>query len=129
MTHRANYALLPILEHLGPTEDSLSVDWAEFVGERTTRHEFTVPVADVRDVYVELQVYEVGDFGHEIVLNGDPLTGFDIPPGDGWQYWMDSLGEASLQTGTNSLQILRDRSGDDAFAVGNAVVNWRDPVG
>lgn len=126
--YRANYALVPVLEHLGPTPDSLDVEWAEFVGDGTTVHEFTVATDDATDAYVELQVYDVGEYGHEILLDGDPLSGFDIPPAAGWQYWLDSLGEQRLRRGTNTLEIRRDASGDDAFAVGNVVVNWREPV-
>jgi hypothetical protein len=125
--YRANYALLQVLEHLGPTSDSLGVEWAEFVGDRSTSHEFTVAGSDAVDAYLELQVYDVGDFDHEILLNDEPLAGFDIPPAEGWQYWMDSLAEREL-TGTNTLRVRRNRSSDDAFAVGNVVVNWREPV-
>ena len=80
------------------------------------------------DVYVELQAYDVGAFGHEILLNGDPLTGFDVPPAEGWQYWMDAVTEQELRTGENTLRIRRDTDTDDAFAVGNVVVNWREPA-
>lgn len=124
---RANYALLPVLEHLGPAPDSLDVQWADFVGDRSTRREFTVPGADATDVYLELQVFDVGEYGHEIMLNDEPLAGFDIPPADGWQYWMDSLSEQTLSE-TNTLSIRRDATTTDAFAVGNVVVNWREPV-
>ncbi|MFB6184718.1 MAG: hypothetical protein ABEI96_09210 [Haloarculaceae archaeon] len=126
-TYRANYALLPVLEHLGPAADSLDVEWAEFVGNRSSGHEFTVSAADAKDAYVELQAYDVGEFGHEIVLDGEPLPGFDLPPGDGWQYWMDSIGDREL-AGTHTLHVRRDTTGEDAFAVGNVVVNWREPV-
>jgi hypothetical protein len=42
--YRANYALLPILEHLGPAADSLDVSWADCAGDRSSTLEFTVPV-------------------------------------------------------------------------------------
>jgi hypothetical protein len=127
-TRRANYALLPFLEHLGPTADGLDVPWAEFVGNRSSRRTFTVLSADVTDPYLELQVYDVGTFGHEILVNDEPLTGFDLPPGDGWQYWMDGITDLELQAGENAVQIRRDERSDDAFAVGNVVVNWKEPV-
>jgi hypothetical protein len=125
--YRANYALLPILEHLGPAADSLDVEWADFTGDHSSTQGFTVPVAEPVDAYLELQAFDVGEFGHEIVLDGEPLSGFDLPPADGWQYWMDSLAGRDL-SGTNTLRIRRDTSGDDAFAVGNVVVNWREPL-
>lgn len=126
--YRANYARLPVLEHLGPSDDSLDVPWATFAGDRSTPCEFVVPTADAVDAYVELQVYDVGAFGHEILLNGDPLSGFDVPPGEGWQFWMDVVTERDLRKGENAVRIRRDASSDDAFAVGNLVVHWREPV-
>lgn len=127
--YRANYALLPVLEHLGPTADTLAISWAEFTGDSSSRHEFTIPTDGVADPYVELQAYEVGTYGHEIVVNGEPLSGFDIPPGDGWQYWLDTITERDLQSGANTIKIRRDSSTTDAFAIGNVVVHWKEPVG
>ena len=124
--YRANYALCSINEYLGPDEGSLDLSWATFGGNRTSEYEFSVPVEDVTDVYVELQAYDVGAFGHEIVLNGEALGGFDIPPGSGWQYWMDSPAEMPLQAGENTLCIRRDEDSRDAFAIGTVVVNWKE---
>ena len=126
-TRRANYALVTVLEQLGPSADALDVPWADFAGDRSSVGEFTAP-AGATDVYVELQAYDVGAFGHEILLNGDPLTGFDVPPAEGWQYWMDAVTEQELRAGENTLRIRRDTDTDDAFAVGNVVVNWREPA-
>lgn len=127
-TYRANYALCSVLEHLGPSDDSLDVPWAEFAGDRSSAYEFTVPTDAATDVYVELQAYDVESFGHEILLNGDPLTGFDLPPGEGWQYWMDRATGTSLREGENTFRIRRDTETRDAFAVGTVVVNWKEPV-
>ena len=125
---RANYALLEVLEHLGPSKESLKVEWAEFSGDHSTPHEFTVPTGEATDTYLEVQVYDVGTFGHDIRLNGESLSGFDIPPGDGWQYWMDAVPGQHLRAEENTLQIRRETASEDAFAVGNVVVNWREPV-
>ena len=127
MAHRANYALVTVLEQLGPSADALDVPWAEFAGDSSEVYEFDVPAGST-DAYLEIQAYDVGTFGHEIVLNGQPLSGFDVPPAEGWQYWMDVVTEQELQTGRNTLQIRRDTSSRDAFAVGNVVVNWKEPV-
>ena len=126
--HRADYALLPILERLGPNENALDVPWATFAGDRTSEHGFTVPTDEATDVYVELQAYDVGTYGHEILLNGEPLSGFDVPPAEGWQYWMDAAPESGLREGENALRLRRDASTDDSFAVGNVIVHWREPV-
>ena len=127
MAHRANYALVTVLEQFGPAADALDVPWAEFAGDDSEVYEFEVP-AEATDAYLELQAYDVGTFGHEIVLNGEPLSGFDVPPAEGWQYWMDAVTEQELRAGTNTLQIQRDTASEDAYAVGNVVVNWKEPV-
>lgn len=127
-TRRANYAVFSVLEYLAPSESALDVPWAEFAGNRSSPQEFTVPTDDATDVYVELQAYDVDAFGHEILLNGEPLTGFDIPPGDGWQYWMDRATETELLEGENTFRVERDADTKDAFAIGAVVVNWKEPV-
>ena len=93
---RANYALLTVQEHLGDSSNGLDVSWAEFVGNhRSSEFEFTVLTESVVDPYPALQVFDVSAYDHEILVNGDALTGFDIPSGAGWQFWMDPI------TGTN----------------------------
>lgn len=126
--YRANYALLRFMEHLGEDANHLDVDWAEFVGDRSSERTFDVPVADPADAYLELQVYDVGEWDHEIRLNGEAVSGFDIPKEPGWQYWMDALSGTSLRAGENTLRIHRDTATMDSFVVGNVVVNWREPV-
>lgn len=126
--YRANYTLVDFQEHLGTDADALNVPWAEFAGNRSSAHEFVVPTADPRDAYLELQAYDVGEYGHDILLNGESLTGFDIPPDNGWQYWMDSVTGASLREGENTLRVLRDPESTDEFVVGSVTVHWREPV-
>jgi hypothetical protein len=126
--YRANYAVVSVLEHLGPSPETLGIPWAEFTGDRSSRQEFTVPVADVVDPYIELQAYDVSEYGHEILVNDEPLSGFDIPPADGWQYWFDAVTDQELQSGTNTVEVRRDTSTTDAFAVGTLVVHWKEPV-
>jgi hypothetical protein len=127
MARRANYALVTVLEQLGPSAEALDVPWADYAGDESAVYEFDAP-AGATDAYLEVQAYDVGTFGHEIVLNGQPLSGFDVPPAEGWQYWMDVVTEQELQAGTNTLRVRRDTTTRDAFAVGNVVVNWREPV-
>ncbi|MFB6087479.1 MAG: hypothetical protein ABEJ85_03070 [Haloarculaceae archaeon] len=125
---RANYALVPFQDHLGRNEESLGVPWADFVGDETPTYEFEVPAADPADAYVELQAYDVGEYGHDICVNGTPLTGFDIPPADGWQYWMDTMSGVDLTESENTIRIERDTSTADAFVVGVVTVHWRERV-
>ncbi|MBX0296083.1 DUF7383 domain-containing protein [Haloarcula nitratireducens] len=128
MSHRANYARCTFLQHLGPSEDSLDVPWAEFSGDSTDRVTFDVPTDAPSEPYVEMQVYDVSEFGHEIRLNGESLSGFDIAPGEGWNYWMDTISTDHLRLGENTLQFRRDVDTDDAFVVGTAIVHWKEPV-
>jgi len=126
--YRANYATVEFQTHLGQNEESLAVPWAEFVGDATDPHTFTVPTDEAVDPYLELQAYDVEEFGHEIRVNGTSLSGFDIPPAEGGQHWMDTLAGSSLVAGENRIRIERDTSTTDAFVVGVAVVHWREPV-
>ena len=127
MSHRANYALCYFGELLGPHESALDVPWAEFAGNRTTKVTFEIP-AEPTDPYLELQAYEVGAFGHEILVNDQSLSGFDIPPADGWQQWMDAITGVDLRVGENTLQVVRDSDSEDSFVVGNVVVHWKEAV-
>jgi len=125
---RANYATVFVGAALGPEEGGLDLEWAADVGDATDDFEFAVPTGEAADAYVGLQAFDVGTYGHEILVNGESLTGFDIPPNDGWQYWVDTLSGARLAEGTNTLRIERDRSTMDAFAVGTVTVHWKEPV-
>lgn len=125
---RANYATVSVQELLGPSADALDVSWATFAGDRSSSFGFEVPTGDAREPYLQLQAFDVGEYGHDILLNGESLTGFDIPPGEGWQHWMDTITGPSLREGRNTLRIERDTTGDDAFVVGTVVVHWREPV-
>ena len=126
---RANYALLTVQEHLGDSSDGLDVSWAEFVGNhRSSEFEFTVPTESVVDPYLALQVFDVSAYDHEIRVNDDALTGFDIPPADGWQYWMDSITVANLVEDTNTLRFVRDASTGDDFVIGTVTVHWKEPA-
>lgn len=127
MDYRANYALLHVGEHLGPDESGLDVPWATFAGDRSSELAFEVP-AEPHEPYLELQAYEVGTFDHEILVNGEPMSGFDLPPAEGWQYWMDSITGAELTVGENTLRVAREGTTDDNFVVGNVVVHWKEAV-
>jgi hypothetical protein len=128
VSHRANYATLYMGVQLAPEGRALDLDWASNVGDVTDAYEFEVPSDEPRDAYVGLQAFDVGDYGHEIEVNGEALSGFDIPPNDGWQYWMDTLTGTELHGGTNTVRIRRDAESRDAFAVGTITVHWKEPV-
>ena len=125
MPPHTDYALVTFLEHLGEDQDELDREGVDFVGDASTLHTFEVTTTNPLDAYFEIQLYDVGTFGHELLVNGEPLTGFDLPPSDGWQLWMDTVTGAMLQQGENTVQIVRDGESDDEFAIGNVIVHWR----
>lgn len=127
--HRANYATIYMGVQLSPEGRELGLDWAAFVGDETDTYEFSVPTAEPAEGLLGVQAFDVGEYGHEIYVNGTPLAGFDIPPSDGWQYWVDTITGADLREGTNTLRIRRDADTGDSFAVGNVFVHWKEPAG
>jgi hypothetical protein len=126
--YRSNYALVEFGELLAEQETALDVPWADFVGDESSERSFEVPVGGVVDGYVTVQALDVDAYGHQILVNGDSLSGFDLPPSSGWQCWMDVLSDASLREGENTIQFRRDPDTPDAFAVGTVRVTWREPV-
>ena len=127
---RANYATMYVGAQLAPETRKLDLDWADDVGDETAALEFDVPTADPTDGYVGIQAFDVGEYGHEILINNNPINNFDIPPNEGWQYWVDTFGDAvSLSEGRNSVRIVRDEETTDAFAVGTVTIHWKEPDG
>ncbi|MFD1513092.1 DUF7383 domain-containing protein [Halomarina rubra] len=126
--YRSNYALLEFGELLADREGALDVPWAEFVGDESTEHSFEVPVDGAIDGYVTIQALDVDSYDHEVLVNGESLSGFDIPPASGWQCWMDVITGATLREGTNTIQVRRDTDTRDAFVLGTVRVTWREPV-
>jgi hypothetical protein len=125
---RANYATVYLGVQLGPEGYSLDLDWASAAGDETEAYEFAVPTSDPVEGLLGVQAFDVGEYGHEIHVNDETLGGFDIPPADGWQYWTDTITEAQLREGTNTLRVVRDTDTHDAFAVGNVFVHWKEPL-
>ena len=128
MTHRASYTTLDVRAQLAPAGEELDLDWAASVGDATAVYEFEIGASEPTDGLVGIQAFDVGDYGHEIEVNGVPLSGFDIPPGDGWRYWVDTVSDGTLREGINTLRVRRNADADDAFAVGTVVVHWKAPV-
>jgi len=126
--YRANYAMVSLQEHLGPDREALDVPWATFSRDKTDVHTFEVPTDDPVEPYVQMQVYDVESYDHELLVNGTALSGFDMPAEHGWQYWMDTITDGRLREGENTLQFRRDTDTDDSFVVGTLTVNWKEPV-
>lgn len=128
MSFRANYATVYVGAHLGPDGRTLDLEWADDAGDETNPLEFEVPTDETREAYVGIQAFDVGEYGHEILFNDRAQSGFDIPPNEGWQYWVDTLTGTELRAGTNTVRIARDTDTDDAFAVGTLTVHWKEPL-
>lgn len=128
MGRRSNHALLYLGAHLGSAKTELAVDGMRFVGDETDDHTFHVPTDDAADAYITMQAFDVDVYGHEIRINGEPLSGFDLPPSSGWQHWMDRVSGTELVAGENTLKIARDPDSRDSFAVGTVVVHWTEPA-
>ena len=128
MHFRANYATVYLGAQLGPEQPRLDLDWATDAGDATETFEFEVTTADPQDAYVGLQAFDVGEYGHEIQINEASLSGFDIPPSDGWQYWVDTITGTSLHEGTNTVRVVRDADTSDSFAIGTVTIHWKEPI-
>lgn len=128
MQTRANYTTVYVGAQLAPEDRTLDLDWTTDAGDATAEFPFTVPTGDPTEAYLGLQAFDVAEYGHEILVNGTPLSGFDIPPSEGWQYWVDTIVGATLEEGTNTIQFCRDTDTDDAFAVGTVTIHWKEPV-
>ena len=124
----ANYATVYVGAELGPADRGLGLDWATDAGDATDEFEFSVSAADPQDAYLGLQAFDVAEYGHEIEVNGVSLSGFDVPPAEGWQYWVDTITNVELCEGTNTLRIRRDTSTRDSFAVGTVTIHWKEPL-
>ena len=124
---RANYATVYVGAQLSADGRELNLDWATDAGDETDAFEFEVPTDSPTDAYIGLQAFDVGEYGHEIEVNGTALNGFDIPPNDGWQYWVDTLSGVELSMGTNTIRIRRDADSTDSFAVGTVTIHWKEP--
>jgi hypothetical protein len=93
---------------------------------------FTVELSSgqrvVDDGYLLITVRSVDLESHEIKINGEKLSGFDIPkpPGnsDAWFTYMDRIQPGLLHSGMNTIQIIR--VGNDDFVIKDLVVHWRE---
>lgn len=91
--------------------------------------ELNVPLeAIVDDGFLLITVRSVDSASHTIQINGQNLSGFDIPlppaNSDAWLTYMDRIQPNVLHVGTNNIQITR--VGNDDFVVKDLVVNWRE---
>lgn len=124
---KANFEIIKFSEHLGNNAGDIDAPWAAFVGNQTTQKQFQVPGKPIGAAYLVLQVYDVQNLGHRIVVNGKDLPGFDIArtTANRWQIFMDIIPSGFLKQGGNSIQIFRAGGGDNIL-IGSVVVNWKE---
>ena len=123
---RADFNFFTINAHLGDKVGDLNVPWATFYGNQTPVMYFHIEGVPTDDAYLLMQAFDVHSGGHRVLINGQDLSGFDIPPEpNGWQTWMDAIDRSLLHQGINTLQIKR-ASGGDNFVIANVAVHWRE---
>lgn len=98
----------------------------------TWKRDFPVQLSSGQAVfetgYLLITVRSVDLESHEIQINDQNLSGFDIPlpPGNSnaWLTYMDRIQPNVLKGGSNNIQITR--VGNDDFVVKDIVVHWRE---
>jgi len=127
MALRSDFRLVVFNEHLGDKAGDIKAGWANFVGNQTTIRNFYIDGYPTNEAYLILQAYDIHKSGHKILINGQDLGGFDIPPDPGkWQTWMDRIDTTKLKKGNNTIQIVRDASTGDNFIVCMVIIHWRE---
>ena len=86
--------------------------------------EFPIEGNPIDDAYLLITAHGVTFQTHQISINNQELPGFDMPLSDGWQTWMDHIPAGLLQSGTNSISVVR--AGNDDFTTKDIVVHWRE---
>ena len=87
--------------------------------------EFPIEGTPIDDGYLLITAHNVTFQDHQISINNEQLSGFDIAMhSSGWQTWMDRIPSGVLQSGTNSITLVR--IGNDDFSTKDIVVHWRE---
>ena len=86
--------------------------------------EFPIEGTPIDDAYLIITAHNVTFQTHQIFINNQELPGFDMPLNNGWQTWMDHIPAGFLQSGTNSISVVR--AGNDDFTTKDIVVHWRE---
>ena len=109
---RSDFNWMPFTHDFTALEPSLSVD-------------FPIEGTPIDDGYLLITAHNVSWQTHQIYINSQELSGWDIPiHSSGWQTWMDRIPSGVLQSGTNSIMVVR--AADDDFTTKDIVVHWRE---
>ncbi|UCF07514.1 MAG: hypothetical protein JSW28_07650 [Thermoplasmata archaeon] len=123
---RANFEIVIFNEQIGEKEGVLDALWYEFVGSQTSIKHFQVPGVPTGLAYIMIQVFDVQNKGHRIIINGEDLPGEDIirTKANRWQDVTDIIPAGVLQQGDNTIRI-KASSGDNIL-IGAAMIHWKE---
>ena len=108
---RADFNWLPFTHDFTENDPTLTV-------------QFPIEGTPIDDGYLLIAAHNVTFQTHQISINNQELPGFDMPLHSGWQTWMDHIPAGVLQSGINSITIVR--MGNDDFTTKDIVVHWRE---
>ena len=108
---RADFNWLPFTHDFTENDPTLTV-------------QFPIEGTPIDDAYLIITAHNVTFQTHQISINNQELPGFDMPLNNGWQTWMDHIPAGFLQSGTNSISVVR--AGNDDFTTKDIVVHWRE---
>jgi hypothetical protein len=124
---KANFEIIVFNEQIGGKEALLEANWYPFVGNQTSMKNFDIPGDPTGLGYIILQVFDVQNMGHKIIINGEDLPGEDIirTSANRWQDVTDIIPPGLLKQGNNTIQI-RSVGSVDNILVGAAMINWKE---
>jgi len=104
-------------------------NWIPFSHEFTANDpsfamDFPIDGTPIDDAYLIITAHNAGQ-DNKIYINNQELPSWDIPlHSSGWQTWMDHIPSGFLQSGNNSIMVVR--VGNDDFSTKDVVVHWRE---
>ena len=131
-------AIIRMDAHLGNDKDDLDTPYP-FYGDASPQRHFMVSAAEARQTQgcVFMQIYDVDDWEHVVLINGKSLLGFwsDMSPpmiakAGRWTVWMCPFGATPedaggyLKPGDNAIEVQRNPNGDN-FAIGTMTLLWK----
>lgn len=124
---KANFDIVIFNEQIGGKKEEIKAPFYSLTGDQTTQKNFNVPGVPTGHGYIILQVYDVQNKGHKIIINGKDLPGEDIirTRENEWQDVTDVIPEGTLVQGNNTIQI-KGASSDDNIMIGAVMINWKE---
>lgn len=122
----ASFAIVKFFQQVGNPANKIEAPWAQFTGRKSLVETFFVTGTPQPGAYLLLQLYNVTDSGHGILINGQVIQDVDIPPliPNAWGIWVDVFSAPLLTTGPNTIQIVGGDRMTDNFIVGSVAIHW-----